>query len=79
MDPKKILDMFKELYGAPSAGTHFNAIKTFLSSRWGIPSFITHVHDAQHTLTNSRPSEHSVNDFDSELLTSVLIRRMAAY
>jgi len=33
MDPKKILDMFKELYGAPSAGTHFNAIKTFLSSR----------------------------------------------
>src|SRR6266478_1977792 len=84
-DPKKILDTLKDLYGTPSAGTCFNAIKNFLSLSQlpdeRIPAFIAHVCDAQCTLINSRPSEYTVNDFDSEpeLLTSVLIGGTPAY
>src|SRR5260221_13001126 len=76
-DPKKILDMLEELYGTPSAGTRFNVIKTFLSlsqlPEERIPAFITRIRDAQRTLINSRPSEYTVTEFDSELLTSALI------
>src|SRR6266478_6204000 len=82
-DPKKILDTLKDLYGTPSAGTRFNAIKNFLSLSQlpdeRIPAFIARVRDAQRTLINSRPSEYTVNDFDSELLTSVLIGGTPAY
>ena len=83
MDPKKILDTLEELYGTPSAGTRFNAIKSFLSLSQlpdeRIPAFISRVRDAQRTLINSRPSEYTVNDFDSELLTSVLISGTPGY
>src|SRR5260221_11846618 len=82
-DPKKILDMLEELYGTPSAGTRFNAIKAFLSlsqlPEERIPAFITRVRDAQRTLINSRPSEYTVTEFDSELLTSVLITSTPGY
>src|SRR5260370_15652029 len=82
-DPKKLLDTLKELYGTPSAGTCFNAIKTFLSLSQlpdkRIPAFITCVCDAQCTLINSRPSEYIVTEFDSELLTSVLISGTPGY
>src|SRR5258707_13744653 len=82
-DPKKILGMLEELYGTPSAGTRFNAIKTFLSLSQlpdeRIPAFITRVRDAQCTLINSRPSEYTVTEFDSELLTSILISGTPGY